>query len=149
MGSRSLLRSDNLFGWIQTNHDPTGLSYWGIVFRFKIWRIYQFTCNFQVFSDAPFSVLSPHATLFTYIPWMVIWRSDILATVGMVGWVKLGLLVMLLAPSAYIPRFFCRFLCPMGALLEPFQKYKVFVTTFLKLSMIDWFSNSNSLFHYL
>lgn len=30
-----------------------------------------------------------------------------------------------LVPSVYIPRFFCRYLCPMGTLLEPLSSYKV------------------------
>jgi len=77
------------------------------------------------FSDSPFSVISPSATLFTYIPWMMLWKTNVLATVGLTGWVKLGLLIGVLTPSIYIPRFFCRFLCPMGALLEPLSKYKI------------------------
>jgi len=76
-----------------------------------------------VFSDSPFSVISPADTLFTYIPYMILWKSDALSN-GMFGWLKLGLLVLTLAPSIYVPRFFCRFLCPMGALLEPLSKYK-------------------------
>jgi len=77
-----------------------------------------------VFSDAPFSVISPANSLFTYIPWMLIWKPHALASVGLIGWIKVALLILVLAPSVYIPRFFCRFLCPMGALLEPLSKYK-------------------------
>lgn len=77
-----------------------------------------------VFSDAPFTVTSPSDTLFTYIPWMMLWKSDLLATVGLLGWLKLGLLLAILAPSIYIPRFFCRYVCPMGALLGPFSRFK-------------------------
>jgi len=80
--------------------------------------------SFGVFTDAPFAVISPSATLFTYVPWMVIWKSNVLSTLGFLGWLKMAILLGVLAPSVYIPRFFCRFLCPMGALLEPFSKYK-------------------------
>jgi len=79
---------------------------------------------FGIFSDAPFSVISPSATLFTYVPWMILWKSNVLSTLGFLGWMKFAILLGVLAPSVYIPRFFCRFLCPMGALLEPFSKYK-------------------------
>jgi len=78
-----------------------------------------------VFSDSPFSVISPSATLFTYIPWMFLWKSDVLSNLGALGFFKMGVLVAILAPSVYIPRFFCRFICPLGALLEPLSKYKM------------------------
>jgi len=78
-----------------------------------------------VFSDSPFSVISPSGTLFAYIPWMMMWNTNVLANAGMVAWVKLGVLVLVFVPSMYVPRFFCRFLCPMGTLLEPLSSYKV------------------------
>jgi len=77
-----------------------------------------------VFSDSPYSVLDPSSTLFTYVPWMILWKNNVLISAGSVGWVKLALMVGLLAPSIYIPRFFCRFICPLSALLEPLSKYK-------------------------
>jgi len=78
-----------------------------------------------VFADSPFSVISPSATLFTYIPWMFLWKSDVLSNLGALGFFKMGILVAILAPSIYIPRFFCRFICPLGALYEPLSKYKM------------------------
>jgi len=81
--------------------------------------------SFGVFTDSPFSVLSPSATLFSYIPWMMIWRSNILASAGYISWLKFAILFGSLIPSLYIPRFFCRYACPMGGLLEPFSGYKI------------------------
>eukprot|EP01092_Planopodium_desertum_P016139 TRINITY_DN888_c0_g1_i2.p1 TRINITY_DN888_c0_g1~~TRINITY_DN888_c0_g1_i2.p1 ORF type:complete len:246 (-),score=28.31 TRINITY_DN888_c0_g1_i2:42-779(-) len=78
-----------------------------------------------VFSDSPFSVLSPSGTLFAYIPWMLLWNQNVLATAGLFGWIKFALLVGSLVPSLYIPRFFCRYVCPMGGLLDPLSSYKV------------------------
>jgi len=78
-----------------------------------------------VFSDSPFSVISPSSTLFTYIPWMFLWKSDVLSNLGALGFFKMGILVAILAPSVYVPRFFCRFICPLGALYEPLAKYKM------------------------
>eukprot|EP01089_Gocevia_fonbrunei_P010602 TRINITY_DN23543_c0_g1_i1.p1 TRINITY_DN23543_c0_g1~~TRINITY_DN23543_c0_g1_i1.p1 ORF type:complete len:299 (-),score=54.08 TRINITY_DN23543_c0_g1_i1:39-935(-) len=77
-----------------------------------------------VFSDSPFSVISPSSTLFAYIPWMMIWNTNVLATAGLTGWIKMAILLGVLVPSVYVPRFFCRFLCPMGALLEPTFSYR-------------------------
>lgn len=78
-----------------------------------------------VFSDSPFSVLSPSATLFAYIPWMMLWNPNVLAVAGLFAWLKFAILIAVIVPSIYIPRFFCRFICPMGAILEPFTKYKL------------------------
>lgn len=77
-----------------------------------------------VFSDSPFSVISPSATLFTYIPWMILWKSNILGTIASLGWFKFAVFIGCVAPALYVPRFFCRFICPLGALLEPLSKYK-------------------------
>jgi len=77
------------------------------------------------FTDSPFSVISPSGTLFAYIPWMVLWQSNVLATAGMVGWFKFAVFFAVMVPSLYIPRFFCRYVCPMGALLEPISQFKL------------------------
>jgi len=77
------------------------------------------------FSDSPFSVISPSGTLFAYIPWMALWNTNVLATAGMTAWIKMAVLVAVLVPSIYVPRFFCRFLCPMGALIELTSQYKM------------------------
>lgn len=77
------------------------------------------------FSDSPFSVLSPAATIFAYIPWMVMWNANVLAYAGLVAWVKMAVLVAVIVPSVYVPRFFCRFLCPLGAMMAPVSQYKV------------------------
>jgi len=76
------------------------------------------------FSDAPFQVLSPAGTLFAYLPWMVLWKSNVLLSAGVWGWLKLVLLIAVLVPSVYIPRFFCRYICPMGAVLQPMAPFK-------------------------
>lgn len=78
-----------------------------------------------VFSDSPFSVISPAGTLFAYLPWLALWNTNVLLSAGLIAWIKLALCVAVLVPSVYIPRFFCRYLCPMGTLLEPLSSYKV------------------------
>lgn len=78
-----------------------------------------------MFTDSPFSVLSPSGTLFSYIPWMMIWRADALAHAGYLGWVKFALMFAFLVPALYIPRFFCRYACPLGLLVEQFSQFKI------------------------
>jgi len=74
--------------------------------------------------ESPFTVLSPHSTLFAYLPWMLIWKPNVLAESGSVGWLKMICLIATLVPSMYVPRFFCRYICPMGTLLQPLSSYK-------------------------
>jgi ferredoxin-type protein NapH len=76
------------------------------------------------FSDAPFSVLSPHATLFTYLPWAVIWKPTVFISAGLIPWLKIILMLACIGPAAVIPRFFCRYICPLGAMLEPLSRFK-------------------------
>jgi len=93
-----------------------------------------------VFSDSPFAVLSPASTLFTYLPWMMLWNSNVLSTSGLIGWMKFGILIAVLVASIYVPRFFCRFICPMGALLEPFSSYK-FLRIYRTGKSVEEFNN--------
>jgi polyferredoxin len=86
--------------------------------------------NLGPLSDSPFTVFSPAGTLFTYLPWMLLWNSNVLANAGMVGWLKFAILLLSLVPSLYVPRFFCRYICPLGALFEPMSPYK-----FLRISV--------------
>ena len=89
------------------------------------WRRGESDMPLGYFSDAPFQVLSPAGTLFAYLPWMALWKSNVLIAAGVWGWIKLVLLIAVLVPSVYIPRFFCRYVCPMGAILEPFAPFKM------------------------
>jgi len=79
----------------------------------------------KAFTETPFALFSPSATLFTYLPWLLLWNSNALAHSGMVGWMKFALFIAVMVPSIYIPRFFCRFVCPMGAMLEGLSNYKI------------------------
>eukprot|EP01100_Stratorugosa_tubuloviscum_P015046 TRINITY_DN8438_c0_g1_i1.p1 TRINITY_DN8438_c0_g1~~TRINITY_DN8438_c0_g1_i1.p1 ORF type:complete len:298 (+),score=104.03 TRINITY_DN8438_c0_g1_i1:120-1013(+) len=78
-----------------------------------------------VFSDSFFSVLSPSSTIFAYVPWMFLWKANALANAGIFGWIKVAALIAVLMPSLYIPRFFCRFLCPLGALMGTVSRFKI------------------------
>jgi len=77
-----------------------------------------------VFSDAPFAVINPSGTLFAYIPWMAIWKGSVVSSAGFAGYAKLLVFVAVIVPSLYIPRFFCRYLCPMAAIMEPVFRFR-------------------------
>jgi len=76
-------------------------------------------------SDSPFSIFSPAATLFAYIPWMVMWNPKVLLTGGIIGWVKIIIAVACLVAPVFVPRFFCRYVCPLAVCFEPFTKCKI------------------------
>ena len=117
----------------------------------------------DVMSDGPFSMLSPAGTIFAYIPWMFLWKYDILSTGGLYVWLKLIAIVAFIVsiptllnklfcfvftrsktkvPSLYIPRFFCRYICPMAPILGSVSAYKLFFKVHRKPVSVD---HANSL----
>lgn len=79
----------------------------------------------QLFSDGHFAVISPASTVFAYLPWLALWQADIITNGGWIVFIKFAALFAFLGPSLYVPRFFCRYFCPMGTLLDPVTSYKV------------------------
>jgi polyferredoxin len=76
------------------------------------------------FADVPFAVLSPADTLFAIIPQLILkWPS--ISTWGILLWVRVIILVISLAGAFYIPRMFCRYVCPISALMAPMNKYAI------------------------
>lgn len=92
-------------------------------------------------SDSPFAMFSPAATLFAYVPWMAIWNPKVLLTGGLIGWVKLLLAAACLAAAAVVPRFFCRYVCPLGVCFEPFARCKVLRIARVKNTPSDKFNS--------
>lgn len=78
-----------------------------------------------MFSDGHFAVISPASTLFAYLPWLALWKANIVANGGYIVFIKFAALFAFLGPSLYVPRFFCRYFCPLGTLMDPTSSYKV------------------------
>jgi ferredoxin-type protein NapH len=80
-----------------------------------------------IFTQAPFTVLSPSETLFAAIPRAISsfqltgnLGSDILtgfSNLSPLFWVQFAIMVMVLVFAVYVPRSFCRYLCPHGAIM--------------------------------
>lgn len=80
-----------------------------------------------VFAQAPFNALSPHDTLFAILPTMTFNAftaeapfADILgaiATLPPLFWARLIILGLVIAFAVYTPRSFCKYLCPVGAIM--------------------------------
>lgn len=68
-----------------------------------------------------FCKVCPAGTLEAGIP-LAIGDSSIRAMVGLLFWLKVALLLAVIAACLFIKRPFCRFLCPLGAIYSPFNK---------------------------
>lgn len=88
-----------------------------------------------IFVKAPFSVLSPSETLFASIPQMTLGLykalleqpfSDVLAGISNVPilfWVQLFIMGSVLVLVAYVPRSWCKYFCPHGAIMAVLNKF--------------------------
>lgn len=73
-------------------------------------------------ADTWFCKLCPAGTLQAGIPWVLL-DPQLRPLIGPLYWLKLGLLVSLLAWAAVTRRPFCRWVCPLGAFWSPLNKW--------------------------
>jgi ferredoxin-type protein NapH len=88
-----------------------------------------YSSAFGVFSQAPFTALSPSDTLFSTVPRTIqgfhvsgvqSMASDILSglsTLSPLFWVQFAIMIIVLIFAVYVPRSWCRYLCPHGAFM--------------------------------
>lgn len=88
-----------------------------------------------IFAYAPFTAVSPAETLFATLPKMVrnfsnaVMEKPVLdALAGVLNlpplfWAQLSILIGVLILAAYIPRGWCRYLCPHGAIMAVLNKF--------------------------
>jgi len=88
-----------------------------------------------IFAYAPFTAVSPAETLFATLPKMVqgfsnaITEKPTLETLAGIlelpplFWVQLFILIGVLVLAAYVPRGWCRYLCPHGAIMAVLNKF--------------------------
>jgi ferredoxin-type protein NapH len=87
-----------------------------------------------IFVKAPFTALSPAETLFAALPKAVQGFSnavaanqvDILsgiASLSLLFWVQLFIMVGVLVFVAYVPRSWCRYFCPHGAIMSVLNRF--------------------------
>ncbi|MFP3984682.1 MAG: 4Fe-4S binding protein [Candidatus Bathyarchaeia archaeon] len=86
-----------------------------------------------IFAQAPFNALSPHDTLFATLP-ILTSRSlsgdapfnDALSGIGSLTplfWTRLVILGLALAFAIYTPRSWCRYFCPVGAIMAILNRF--------------------------
>ena len=90
---------------------------------------------FGEFGEAPFNFLSPADTLFAILPGMVLnlryaiveqSANSILggvSSLSLLFWVRLAILAIVIGLAVYIPRSWCRYFCPHGALLALLNRF--------------------------
>jgi polyferredoxin len=87
-----------------------------------------------IFAKAPFTAVSPAEILFGTIPRMVqdfsnaIWANQVDILSGIVKlsplfWVQLFIMASVLVSAAYIPRFWCKYFCPHGAIMAILNRF--------------------------
>lgn len=62
------------------------------------------------------------------VPFLVLFMQA-----GMIGWIKVMIFVATVSACILVPRFFCRFVCPLAALLELVFPYKARFWFFLSV----------------
>jgi polyferredoxin len=83
------------------------------------------TMMFGIFSDIPFSILSPADTLFATLPELIIQGKPWVIGWGFVLWLRVIILGGSLVAALLIPRAFCRYICPISALMAPLNRYTI------------------------
>jgi len=101
-------------------------------------RLYGVSTSYEnalgIFANAPFTALSPAETLFAALPREVqIFSSavssgqvDILAGISQVPlllWVQIFVMGSILVFAAFVPRSWCRYFCPHGAIMAILNKF--------------------------
>ena len=80
-----------------------------------------------VFAPAPFNALSPSDTLFAVLPRIVLkaWYGTALESIlaSPLLWVRLFIMGAFLVLAVYVPRGWCRYACPHGALLALLNRF--------------------------
>ncbi len=68
--------------------------------------------------------ICPAGTLEGGIP-LVLFNKDLRSLIGPLFWWKVLLLASILAAAVFIPRFFCRYMCPLGAFYSLFNRFSL------------------------
>ncbi len=84
------------------------------------------------FALGPFTVLSPAETLFSLLPGLLVELVEqkpdpraFMSNLPWFFWARLLVMVSVLVLVAYVPRGWCRYLCPVGALSAVFSRFSL------------------------
>lgn len=109
-----------------------------ISITYSVTKLYGMSQGYEgalgIFVNAPFTALSPAETLFAILPRAVQGFSgalssgqiDILSEISKVpplGWVQIFIMGGVLVFAAYVPRSWCRYFCPHGAIMALLNRF--------------------------
>ena len=84
-----------------------------------------------IFGKDPLSALDPASTLITFISYMFFWNKIPYVSAGVVNadplwfWIRLVVMIVVFLIPAFVPRAYCRYICPTGAIMGKFGKYSL------------------------
>ena len=84
-----------------------------------------------ILAKDPLSALDPAATLVTFLSYVFFWNKIPYVTPGLGGadlvwfWLRLGIMIIVFIIPVFIPRAYCRYVCPTGAIMGRFGKYSL------------------------
>ena len=87
--------------------------------------------TFGILATDPLAALDPASTLLSFIPYMIYWDripgiSEFAGNPDLFWfWIRLTIMVVVFSIPAFIPRAYCRYICPTGALMGKFGKYSL------------------------
>jgi polyferredoxin len=88
--------------------------------------------NFGVFTDQPWTPLNPAATLFVMFFYVVFWRkypggaeNFSLGNYSFMFYFRTIILIAVIVFSIFIPRVYCRYICPIGYAMGYTAKYSL------------------------
>jgi len=106
---------------------------------FAVTKILGFSKNYEaamgLFTKAPFTAISPGETLFGALPRMILgFRYAVfekpameviagLASLPVLFWAQFVIMVLVLAFAVLVPRSWCRYLCPHGAIMAVLNRF--------------------------
>ncbi|MHA2175986.1 MAG: 4Fe-4S binding protein [Candidatus Hodarchaeales archaeon] len=85
--------------------------------------------SFGDFSDQPWTLLSPATFLFTVIPLLFYWGGienftnwDKFILIDIIFWIRFAIFIAMIILVIYIPRGWCRWMCPVGIIMGQIGK---------------------------
>ena len=84
-----------------------------------------------ILAEDPLAALDPAATLMTFVSYMFFWDKIPFISAGVgnadILWFYIRLLIMIIVflIPAFIPRAYCRYICPTGAVMGKFGQYSL------------------------
>jgi len=86
-----------------------------------------------IFAQAPFNALSPHDTLFGTLPTLIsrVYSGDVpfqdvlggISALSPLFWTRMLILVLVSVFAVYTPRSWCRYFCPVGAMMALLNRF--------------------------